>query len=127
MKRLANYQHPTRTQYPQLPPGLEDPLKVIGKQIQEITELLQGLLTLEGNGNYEKRTVTVRHDQEFTLGLLSLRGPPEGVVAIHSTAREVPEVKDFTVLSEKSIRLKVFFRHSVPAGDVAVRFLILGA
>ena len=127
MKRLSNYRHPTRNEFPGIPPAVEEPLKVLGKQIREITELLQGFLTLEGNGNYEVRTVTTGHDREFTLGLQTLSGPAQGAIVIYSSAGEVPELKDFTVLNEKSVRCKLFWRYSVPSADATVRLLILGA
>ena len=127
MKRLSNYRHPSRTEFPGIPPVMDEPLKVIGKQIRELTELQQGQSTLEGNGNYELRTVTTRHDQEFSLGLQALKGPPAGGVCIFSSAGEIPEVKEFTVVGEKSVRWVLYWRHNVPAGDVTVRLLILGS
>lgn len=126
MKRLSNYRHPSRVEFPGIPPALDEPLKVMGKQLRELTELGQGLFTLEGNGNYEVREVTTRHDAIFSLGLQSLDGPAVGAKCIFSSAGEVPDIKDFSVISEKSVRFQLFWKYNVPPGDATVRLLILG-
>lgn len=126
MKKISNYAHPTRTKFPQIPPGMEEPLKVIGLQIRELTELNQGQHTPEGNGNAELREVVCQHDTPFLVQVGTVKGAPQGLVVLWTSVGEHPLVKDFAVVSERTVRLRFFWQLSAPAGDVTVRFRLEG-
>jgi len=125
MKRIGNYVHPTRSQFPGIPPALEVPMRVQGKQLKDITELLQNRFVLGVNSNDEDREFECQHDTDITIGLNTLKGPPRGAIPYYSSAGEVPRIRRWQVLNERSIKMALFF-DSAPAGKVTVRMLIRG-
>ena len=123
---VSNYRHPSRQDFPSLSPDTDKALDAMGKQIRELTQVLQGKSSLTENGNNEIRTLKVTHDTAYDLSLGTMKGNPLGAIAIYSSIYEIPRITQFQMLGDKKVRLKFDFL-AASAQDVTVRVLFLGS
>lgn len=122
--KLANYKHPTRQDFPLLPPWFVDAMKGPGKQMQDLTDLLQGKASLPDNMNIEMKELTVRHGKTYTLGLTKLKGVPMAAWVGYSSQFEGT---NFAWRNSGGQQVDVTFSWaSAPPGDITVRVIFMG-
>lgn len=124
--KLANYKHPTKQDIPTLAPDVEKALEAIGRQVREVTQVLQGKASLTENGNNEIKTLSVKDNTEYEVTLGTLKGTPVGATPIYSSNFEIPRLTHFQTLSDRRVRVRFSFS-TPPADPVTVRLLFFGA
>lgn len=124
--KISNYKHPTRQDFPGLSPEQERAMESMGRQIRELTQVLQGKASLTENANNEIKTLTITDGVEYQVTMNTMKGDPIGAIPIYSSVFEVPRLSHFEKLSEKRAKVKFSFS-SPPADPATVRILFIGA
>jgi len=123
--KLGNYSHPTRDSFPDMPPGMEDPMKILGKHLVSITQILQGEFSLTQNGNHEVVRVRVQHGREFEFRLKTLDGPPQGAWIEKSNLYDEAKPLQWAPVAED--RIKAIARWaSAPTNPVEISIFVRG-
>lgn len=124
--KISNYRHPTRQDFPGLSPEISRALDVVGRQVRELTQVLQGRASLSENLNCEIRSMEVLDGVDYEVSMTTMSGEPEGAIPIWADNYEIPRVSHFQALSGG--RAKVRFEFSTnPTAAKAVRILFVGA
>lgn len=81
--KLSAFRPPNKTDFPDMPPGDEEPFKVVGKHIIDLTTALQGQISIEDNLDAELIRVDIEHNKLFTVTLQKKGSRAVGATCIY--------------------------------------------
>lgn len=120
--KLSTYRAPNSSDFPEMPKGVEEPLKVTSKQVTDITTALQGKLTVQDNFDAELVEVPAKHNDPFVVTLQKAGSRPIGATLIYISGGQTGYVA-VENLSEKKVRLRLWL-HSESLDTFTVRIII---
>lgn len=121
--KLANYKHPTRQDFPQLPPWFIDAMKGPGKQLQDTTDLLQGKATLGDNTATEIRDLKVKNGGVYTVTMQKLKTTPT-LGWVGYTSQFEKEAFVWRPTGDKQVEFTISWP-SNPTGDITLRVIFM--
>lgn len=122
--KIASFRPPNKSDFPAMPDGTEEPLKVASKAITDIVQALQGALTVADNFDAELIEIPMKHNTPFTVALQKLRSRPIGASCVDVSDGQIGIAK-LDNIAEKKIGLRVWLL-SEDEGDFRAKIIVWG-
>lgn len=121
--KLSTFRPPNQSDFPQMPAGVEEPLKVTSKQVTDITTALQGAISIADNLDAELIEVDIEHNKSFNVSLQKLKSRPLGASCIYVKGQF--GIAQLELLAEKKVSLRVWLI-SENTGSFPARIIVWG-